>query len=284
MAFARVNGTQIWFSVQGKRAADAAPVLLLPGLGLDHHYYRLGEPLLREHVQTILVDPRGIGESQKDAPERVLYTPELWADDFAALLEHLEIPQAHILGSSLGGAMAMALAEKYPARAASLIVIGGFAEIDKALELNFRLRQKIIAKLGMGEELADFMGLFTMTREFLETPEGYAIMQANQANIRTNSPELYTAFLDSILWWGRRLPGQEAEPLFTTRLRNIACPTLAAAGDNDYYIPASFTKQIADNIRGAVYAEIRHGGHIPFIEKPRETAALVLDFIRTQSL
>ncbi len=284
MAFARVNGTQIWYSVQGTRTAGTAPVLLLPGLGLDHHYYRLGEPLLREHVQTILVDPRGIGESQKDAPDQVLYTPELWADDFAALLEHLEIPKAHILGSSLGGAMAMALAEKYPTRAASLIVIGGFAQIDKCLELNFRLRQKIIAKLGMGEELADFMGLFTMTREFLETPEGYAIMQANQASIRTNSPALYTAFLDSILWWGRRLPGQEGEPLFTTRLGNITCPTLAAAGDNDYYIPASFTKQIADHVRGAVYAEIRHGGHIPFIEKPSETAALVLDFIRLQSL
>lgn len=284
MAIARVNGTQIWYSVQGKAKPGVAPVLLLPGLGLDHHYYRLGEPLLREHVQTILVDPRGIGESQKDSPRDVLYTPELWGDDFAALLTHLEIPKAHILGSSLGGAMAMALAEKHPQQAASLIVIGGFSEIDKAMELNFRLRQKIIAKLGMGEELADFMGLFTMTREFLETPEGFAIMRANQDNIRHNSPQLYTAFLDSILWWGRRLPGQEKEPLFTARLKNIACPTLAAAGDNDYYIPASFTRKIADHVRGAVYAEIRHGGHIPFIEKPRETADLVLDFIRTQSL
>lgn len=280
MPIANVNNTEIWYSVQGQ--GQGAPVLLLPGLGLDHKYYRLGEPLLREHVQTILVDPRGIGQSRKDSPRDVLYTPELWADDFAALLDHLNISRAHILGSSLGGAMAMALVEKYPDKAESLIVIGGFSEIDAALELNFRLRQKIIAKLGMGEELADFMGLFTMTREFLETPDGYAIMQANQANIRTNSPELYTAFLDSILWWGRKLPGQENTPLFTSRLKNIKCPTLAAAGDNDYYIPASFTKMIADHVHGAVYAEIHHGGHIPFIEKPRETADLVLGFLQQQ--
>ncbi|MES1979800.1 MAG: alpha/beta hydrolase [Pseudomonadota bacterium] len=279
MPLAQVNNTEIWYSVQG----EGVPVLLLPGLGLDHHYYRLGEPLLRKKTKTILVDPRGIGESRKDSPKTVRYTPELWADDFAALLDYLNIPKAHIVGSSLGAAMAMALVEKYPEKAISLTTIGGFSELDEALVLNFQLRKKIIAKLGMGEELADFMGLFTMTREFLETPDGRKIMEANQSSVKKNSPELYTAFLDSILWWGRKMPGQESEPLFTTRLKNINCPTLAAAGDNDYYIPSSFTKRIADNVRGAVYAEIHHGGHIPFIEKPVETAELVLDFLQGQA-
>ena len=51
------------------------------------------------------------------------------------------------------------------------------------------------------------------------------------------------------------------------------------AGDNDYFIPSSFSKTIADHIPGAVYREVRQGGHIPFIEKPQETAALVQEFL-----
>src|ERR1700730_5605462 len=275
MALAEVNGTELWYSVEG----DGEPLMLFPGLGLDHTYYRLGEPLLKNKFKVVLIDPRGIGQSPKEPPDKVTYTPELWADDFAALARHLGFQRANILGSSLGGAMAMAFAEKYPNLTQALIVIGGFSQLDRALETNFRLRQKIIAKLGMGEEIADFMGLSTMSREFMDTDAGLAVMSANQANVRNNSPELYNAFLNSILWWVRRLPNQQNEPLFTTRLKNIKCPTLVIAGDNDYFIPTFFSKIIAYNIPGAEYQEVKNGGHIPFIEKPEETAALVTDFL-----
>jgi pimeloyl-ACP methyl ester carboxylesterase len=276
MSLAQVNGTEIWYSIEG----NGAPIMLFPGLGMDHQYYRLATPLLSKHAKVFWLDPRGIGQSRKDSPKQVTYTPELWADDFAALAQKLGLAKLDILGSSLGGAMAMAFAEKYPSQIRSLIVIGGFSYLDRALETNFRLRKKMIAKLGMGEEIADFMGLSTMTREFMETEAGLELMRTNQANIRNNSPDLYNAFLDSILWWGRKLPGQEKEPLFTNRLRNIKCPTLVIAGDNDYFIPAFFSKIIADNIPGAIYREVKAGGHIPFIEKPAETAGLVIDFLR----
>ncbi len=279
MALAQINSTEIWYEVQGQ----GHPLLLLPGLGLDHRYYRFGEPLLRPHAKTVLVDPRGIGESRKDSPTQVHYSPELWADDFAALCDYLKFDQVDVLGSSLGGAMAQVMALKYPRKVRSLIIIGGFSELDKSIEINMTLRKKMLAKLGMGEELADFMGLSTMTREFMETEAGFNVMRANQANIRNNSPELYMAFLDSVLWWGRRLPGQEREPLFTSKLHAITCPTLTIAGDNDYYIPASFTKKIAAHIPGAIYEEVKSGGHIPFIEKPNETAEIVLRFLQDLS-
>lgn len=275
MAQADVNGTKLWYEVNGA----GTPLFLLPGLGLDHRYYRLGEPLLRDVASTILVDPRGIGRSQKDDPAFVTYRAELWADDFAALARNLGYGKIDVLGSSLGGSMAQALTLRHPDLVRSLIVIGAFSELDRAMEINFRLRKKIVAKLGMSEELADFMGLSTMTREFMETDEGLEIMRANQDNIRANSPELYTAFLDAILHWGRRLPGQEGEALYTELVTGITCPTVVIAGDNDYFIPASFSRKIADAIPGAAYAEVHNGGHIPFIEKPAETAAFVKSFL-----
>lgn len=279
MPTASVNGTELWYQIQG----EGEPILLLPGLGLDHHYYRFGEPLLRAGLKTILLDPRGIGASRKDAPTAVHYTPDLWADDFAALVEHLHLGPVHVLGSSLGGCTAQAMALRHPRLCRSLIPVGSFSEVDRAIQLNFELRKKIIAKCGMGEEIAMFMGLSTLTREFMNTDAGQAAMLANQATVRANSAELYTAFIDSILWWARKLPGQEKTPLVTSELRRITCPTLVLAGDNDTFIPASFSKIIQRAIPGARYVEIPGGGHIPFIERPRETAAAVLGFIGSLS-
>lgn len=279
MSLANVNDTEIWYETNG----SGPPLFLLPGLGLDHHYYRFGEPLLRDTATTVLVDPRGIGASRKDDPREVTYTAELWADDFAALARHLGFDRIDVLGSSLGGSMAQAMALRHPDLVRSLIVIGGFSELDRAMETNFSLRKRIIAELGMCDILADFMGLSTMTREFMETDEGYAVMKANQANISQNAPELYTAFLDAVLHWGRRLHGQENEPLYTDLIAAIDCPTLAIAGDNDYFIPASFCQKIAATVPGAEYAEVVDGGHIPFIEKPAETAELVCGFLNRLS-
>lgn len=275
MPTASVNGTELWYQVQG----EGDPILLLPGLGLDHNYYRFGEPLLRAKLKTILVDPRGVGASRKDSPAAVHYTPDLWADDCAALIDYLGIGPVHVLGSSLGGCTAQALALRHPSLCRSLIPIGSFSEADRAMQLNFELRKKIIAKCGMGEEIGLFMGLFTLTREFMETEAGQAVMQANQGTVRANSAEHYTAFIDAILWWARRLPGQEGTPLVTSELGRITCPTLVIAGDNDYFIPASFSRIIHHAIAHSQYVEIAGGGHIPFIEKPRETAKAVLDFV-----
>ena len=275
MPTASVNGTEIWYEARG----NGHPLMLFPGLGMDRRYYRLGEPLLRKTCKTVLVDPRGVGRSRKDDPSEVHYTSELWADDFAALAREAGWRSVDVLGSSLGGSTAQAMAVRHPDLVRSTIVVGGFSELDRAMEMNFSLRKKMIAKIGMGEELADFMGLSTMTREFMDTDEGLAIMRANQENVRANDPDLYTAFLDSILWWGRRLPGQEDEPLWTEKIRSISCPTLVLTGDNDYFIPAKFSKIIADAIPGASYVEIPGGGHIPFIEKPEETAEAVASFL-----
>ena len=275
-AYSDVGGVTIHHVICG----EGPPVLLIPGWPQTWYVWRhVMRALADAGFRAIAVDPRGIGQSLKDSPKDVTYTPELWADDFAALARSLGFQQVDVLGSSLGAATAMVFAEKYRSLTRSLVAIGGFSQLDRALEMNFRFRKKLIAKLGMGEEIADFMAMSTMTREFMENDAGLQVMRANQANVRNNSAELYTAFLDAILWWGRKLPGQENEPLFTTRLRNISCPTLVICGDNDYFIPTFFSKMIADNIPGAVYREIVGGGHIPFIEKPTETAATVLEFL-----
>jgi pimeloyl-ACP methyl ester carboxylesterase len=257
-------------------AGTGAPILLIPGLGLDHTYYRFGIPLLARRMQVLAVDPRGIGRSTKSPPP---YSVESWADDFAGMIDKLGFGPIHVLGSSLGGAIALALAQCHPGRLKSLTVVGGFSELDRATELNFRLRLRLIEKLGMSDEVADYMGLWTLTRKFINSDAGYAVMRANQANIRTNSAESYSAFVEALLRWGRCQPGQDQEPKFTSLLSSIKLPTLVVTSDNDHLIPKELSDLIAARISGAKLAVMPGAGHIPFMEQPENVVRIVLDFI-----
>ena len=258
-----------------ENSGHGEPMLMIPGLGMDHTYYRLTAPILAEDFEVFTVDPRGIGQSDKKAP----YSVESWAADFADVIEDMGRGPVHVVGSSLGCGMAMVLAEGRPDLVRSLVLVGGFSELDRAAALNFGLRARLIRKLGLGDEVADYMALWTLTRDFINSEEGHALMKANQANIRRNSAELYLAFVETVLAWGRCLPGQENEPKFTTRLKNIKAPTLVVTSDNDHLIPPELSKTVADNIPGAKFEVMRGYGHILFVEHPRETAAMLKSFI-----
>jgi pimeloyl-ACP methyl ester carboxylesterase len=252
------------------------PILLIPGLGLDYKYYRFGIPLLSRHLQVLAVDPRGIGRSTKSPPP---YTVEAWADDFAVMIDKLAFGPIHVLGSSLGGSIALALAQRHPSKLKSLIVVGGFSELDRATELNFRLRLRLIEKLGMSDEVADYMGLWTLTRKFINSDAGFATMRANQANIRANSAQSYSAFVEALLKWGRCQPGQKREPKFTALLDSIKTPTLVVTSDNDHLIPKELSDLIAARIAGAKLIVMPGAGHIPFMEQPEEVVRIVLEFL-----
>lgn len=258
-------------------AGRGEPILLIPGLGLDHTYYRFGIPLLAAHLQVLAVDPRGIGGSTKSPSP---YSVEAWADDFAAMIERLGNGPIHVLGSSLGGAMALALAQRHPHAVRTLSVVGGFSELDRATELNFRLRLRLIEKLGMSDEVADYMGLWTLTRKFINSDAGYAVMRANQASIRNNTAETYSAFVEALLRWGRCQPDQESEPKFTALLGSIEASTLVVTSDNDHLIPKELSDLIAARIPNAKLAVMPGAGHIPFMEQPAEVVRIVLDFLQ----
>lgn len=272
MPLLQARGVDIFVHHEG----GGAPILLIPGLGLDHQYYRLATPLLAKTLSVYAVDPRGIGKSGAgDRP----FTVEEWAADFAELIPKLDVGPVHVLGTSLGGAMALALTEQAPELVRSLVVVGAFSELDRAAVLNFDLRKRLIEKLGFSDEVADYMALWTLSREFVNSDAGYQQMLANQRIIRQNSPERYLEFVRSVLAWGRELPGQADEAKFTSRLPRIERPTLVVGSANDQLIPLRLSEIIAENIPGAELVVMPDGGHIPFVEKPEDAARIVLDFV-----
>jgi pimeloyl-ACP methyl ester carboxylesterase len=76
-----------------------------------------------------------------------------------------------------------------------------------------------------------------------------------------------------MLDWGQR------QPSFLERLKVFKCPTLVACGDGDYWIPAKFSKRIAERIPGARYVEMPGCGHVPVREQPQMATELIVNFV-----
>src|SRR5579883_3264799 len=101
------NNITIYYEIHGA----GEPVTLIAGLNSDHTLYRGILPHLAARYQVILFDNRGVGQTDKpDIP----YTIEMMAADTAGLLQVLGIERAHILGTSMGGRIAVALALQHP--------------------------------------------------------------------------------------------------------------------------------------------------------------------------
>lgn len=272
MAIARVNGAEIYYEVKGR----GSPILLLPGLGRGTSYFDAVEPVLRRDFQTIVVDPRGIGRSSRTEE---LVTAEQWADDFAELITDLGLPSAHIFGSSHGGSMAMAMALRHPTVVKSLILLGAFSELDRFIVLNMNLRIRLAHKLGTGEDMRDFIALWTFGHEALEKPDADKFLALALTAIKQHTPASYENMCKSLLHWGRRLPGQEGEPLVTSLLHKIKCPTLVSCGGLDYWIPPKFSKIIAKAIPHSVYVDLPEAGHVTVRDDPEGVARITRQFL-----
>ena len=110
------DGAQLAYEVKG-RVQDAAPLVLIHSLAMDHTFWNAVARALSDATAVVTYDCRGHGQSDKpEGPYRV----EQFADDLADLLDHLGWRSAIVAGASMGGCVALAFAAAYPARAAAL--------------------------------------------------------------------------------------------------------------------------------------------------------------------
>ncbi|MHB8598497.1 MAG: alpha/beta fold hydrolase [Ktedonobacteraceae bacterium] len=119
MPTVKVNDIHVYYEIHG----EGEPLVLIAGLSTDITAYVriIGE--LSQTYRVIAFDNRGAGRTDKpDIP----YSIEMMANDTAGLLNTLGIEQAHMLGISLGGRIAVDLTLRYPELVRSLILVSTF--------------------------------------------------------------------------------------------------------------------------------------------------------------
>ncbi|HMK46772.1 MAG TPA: alpha/beta hydrolase [Methanocella sp.] len=129
----KVNDLSMYYEVYG----EGDPLVLIAGLGSDSQDNR---SLIRElslKYRVITFDNRGVGRTDKpDSP----YTIEMMSEDTAGLLNSLGVKQAHVLGISMGGRIALDLALQHPELVKSLILTSTYARQAIGTSLPFQVR------------------------------------------------------------------------------------------------------------------------------------------------
>ncbi|MDQ7828761.1 MAG: alpha/beta fold hydrolase [Armatimonadota bacterium] len=263
MPYAHLNGIRLYYEEEG----SGPPLLLLEGLGYALWMWFRQRPALRQHFRLVLPDTRGVGLSE--APPGP-YTIDLFASDAVALLDHLEIPRAHVLGVSMGGMVAMALALHYPERVERLVLVNTTAGGPEAVPMPPETLQALLAARALPprDGLRAAMALAFATGYMAAHPEEVEqILDWRLA--RPQSPEA----------WAWQFQAGQAFDL-SAHLREIRHPTLVVAGSADRVLPVANAALLADRLPHARLRVFEGGGHLVFIEQAEAFNRLVVDFLR----
>ncbi|MBT8153982.1 alpha/beta hydrolase [Epibacterium ulvae] len=266
--FQTADGLSLYFTDSAETdpaAATRLPLLCLPGLtrcGLDFRYFAPHAARYR----LITLDFRGRGQSEYD-PNFTTYNVPQEAQDVIALLDHLAIPKAALLGTSRGGLVAMTLAVLAKERLAGVILNdvgpeippGGIARImdylgrkpaartlaqaAKQLETAMQAAFPDVSADRWFEEVATF---------YTETPSGLEL--SYDAKLR-----------DALLAQAEAGPIPDLWPLFHT-LEGL--PLAALRGENSDILARDTFDKMALALPDAICQEIPNRGHVPFLDEP----------------
>jgi pimeloyl-ACP methyl ester carboxylesterase len=239
MPFVEINHIHLRYEIYGR----GRPVLFLHGLGSSADDWALQIPVFAERYRVIAPDLRAHGQSESNGR----FSIETMADDVGELLARLDATPAHVVGLSLGGCAALALALRQPARVRSLVVVNSFARYRPGGWAGIRrsLRRAWLLSFRPMPELAAFVagGLFPK-------PEQRPLYEAAVARLSQNPRRTY--------WHSLRAIGSFD---LEKQVSAIRCPTLIIAGDRDATVPLVCAQRLHRAIPGSRLRVIPDSGH-----------------------
>ena len=287
--YLRVNGTEIFFDVEGSglkevdgRLMERPTIIALHGgLGFDHSYLRDGLGRLQDIAQIIYVDQRGQGRSGRPPLETA--TLEQMADDVAALAQHIGIARPFIFGHSAGGFVALHVALRHPELPAGLILSGSSPSVAPVHE-DVDDRSPSLADRASPEALAAAAKVFsgditteTISEFFTKVGPYYAGPQNMELTSRLMRP--MSLDIDMVRHFMTHLaPGYD----LTSQLERIKTAVLLLVGTYDWVCPPRASRAIARHIARASLVEFEKSGHFLFSEEPVAFHRVVEDFLQDQ--
>jgi 3-oxoadipate enol-lactonase len=192
------------------------------------------------------------------------------AADLVALLDDLRVERAAVVGASFGGRVALELALRAPERVTALALLG--ASLDE-----FE-RSEELAAFDAAEEAAldagDLDAAVELTVRMWVTRDGRDVDPAVVDLVRTMQRGIFDAQL------GIDADFDELDPPLARRLGEIAAPALVVVGGDDVEDFARIAQRLADELPAAgAVVTIDGAAHLPALERPGETARLLLEFL-----
>jgi 2-succinyl-6-hydroxy-2,4-cyclohexadiene-1-carboxylate synthase len=252
------DGDSLYFEITG--AAANPVVVLCHGAGGNHAIWFEQVPVLAQRYCVVTWDHRGFGMSTDHAQQS---SPDVAVADLRALLDHLGIDAAHLVGQSMGGWTALGFALAHPERARSLVLadsLGG-CPVPGWLERAPAARPDWGTHLGRHAAIGPRLHRDDPTRVYL-----YQLIGGFGRGTGAGIPPSVA----------RGLGQAVHEP---AALAALACPVLCIVGADDAIFPPGWVRQAAAMLGGAPVVEIPGAGHSPYFEDPVAWNAAVLSFL-----
>lgn len=216
----------------------------------------LSAPPRKRYIAPDLRGFRGMGQAGEDfGPEA--QSMDDYAADVAELLAHLDVGAATVVGLSMGGYVAFALARRAPGRLARLVLANTRATADSDDARAGRDRAIALVErngpIGLGLEMVPKL-LGESTRR--DQPD---LGDAVQRLIEANTPDAIVAALRAM----------KTRPDSTDLLAAMPCPVTVVAGAEDAIVPLGETRALHDAIPGAELVVLARAGHLSNLEDPR---------------
>jgi 3-oxoadipate enol-lactonase len=267
MPVVQANGIDVYYEVQG----EGEPLVLIPYLAADQACYAFQVGEYAKHFTCYTVDLRGAGLSSKPDGE---YTTDLLATDVAAFMQAAGIDSAHVAGLSLGAAVGMWLAARYPARVRSLSLHCAWDASDPFLRTVVESWRIMAQGLDSVTEMV-IAGIFP----WCLTPELYA-----------SRPE----YIDSLADFVRSRPMPPVDAFMrqsgavlahdaTAVLGAIEAPTLITFGERDMVTSTRFAGPLSEGIAGSELVVFADCSHAPIYEITEEFNERTLGFLKRHS-
>ena len=258
-----VNGLKFHVQTFG----SGVPSMMIMGLGAPGDKWKHNYELLSKWFWCIVPDNRGAGLSDK--PEAESYTTEQMADDIIGIMDALDIKKAHVMGVSMGGAIAQQVALKVPDRVLSLILTSTFASVSpafkKALNLICELKEDTDPAVLKQLNLWMTYGQYTQ----IHHPEKIEKSIEEDAAYPYQMPVYaYTAKCGACL--SHNTAG---------RLHELKMPALIAAGAKDLFMNIEKTMELVHGISQAEFYLAPEGGHVHQWEYPEPYDSVVMGFL-----
>jgi 3-oxoadipate enol-lactonase len=258
-AAAEASGVRIAW----ERRGAGEPLLLIHGLG----YARWGwEPVvngLAQSHEVVLFDNRGIGES--DAPVGP-YSVRLMAEDAVAVLDAAGLESAHVLGTSLGGMVALQVALDWPERVDRLVLACTTPGGPNAAPMPMRTVQLM--------QEAPTLPLDVALRRFVEN----ALGPDHNATVVERIMEHRRATSQAPAAWAAQAAAGATFDAWD-RVGEIRSRTLVLTGDEDAVVDPRNSELLAQRIPEARLEVFPGGGHLFFWEQPELFVRLVTEFL-----
>lgn len=265
MPFADADEQRLYYEEHGA----GEPLLCVIGLATDHLAWALQLEAFAARHRTVVFDNRDVGQSaEASAP----YAIADMAGDALALADALGLQRFHLLGVSMGGAIAQHLALAAPERVSTLTLAvtwagGGAYQREKS-----RLLAVEAHKLTR-EEFIDSLLLLNVSEAFYENPDAIHFLRTLMIdNPHPQSPEAFARQVEAS--GGHDLRG---------RLGELAMPVHVISGAHDILIPHWKQEELVAEIPGAQLTRLEAAPHAVNVERAQEFNAAVLDFIGAQA-